>query len=85
MKTNQLTRTALLLSLAAALPVYATDPVAVEKTTTTETTTTVDGKPAVVIEKGSLTTVINDSVSFSTLTAALVASGNARMFASELR
>lgn len=73
-----MTRTALLLSLAAALPVYAADPVAIEKTTTTtETTTatTVDGKPAVVLEKGSLTTVINDSVSFSTLKAALVASG----------
>lgn len=79
MKTNRITRTALMLSVAAMLPLSAAEKEAavVEKTTTkTTTTTTTEGEQVTpVIEKGSLTNVIQDSASFSILSKALVASG----------
>ncbi len=72
MKTKDLTRLALLLSLAAATPAaFAQDP-ALEKPVMEEKIAVIPVKP---IELGSLTKVIADSVTFSTLTAALKAAG----------
>lgn len=73
MKTNIVNHLALLISLIAAPMAFAAE-VAVEKTKVEVTTTTESVKPAVA-EHGTLTATINDSVTFSTLRKALVASG----------
>ena len=75
MKTNNLTRFALLCAFASAAPLsFAQDEQAGEATVTkTETTVETKTVKGPVIEKGSLTNVINDSVTFSTLKKALVA------------
>lgn len=72
MKTKDLTHIALLLSLAAATPAaFAQDPM-VEKPMMGEKTAVMPVKP---MELGSLTKLIGDSVTFSTLTTALKAAG----------
>ncbi|MES2440937.1 MAG: fasciclin domain-containing protein [Verrucomicrobiota bacterium] len=72
MKTKKLTQFALLCSFAASVPMAsAADPVVVEKTVTETKVEKVEKAP--MIEKGSLSAVITDSVSFSTLKKALVA------------
>jgi uncharacterized surface protein with fasciclin (FAS1) repeats len=68
MKTTKLTQIALFFSLAATPLTFAAEPLVVEKTTVTQETVKI---PAV--EKGSLSSVIADSVTFSTLKRALVA------------
>ncbi|GAA5126556.1 fasciclin domain-containing protein [Luteolibacter yonseiensis] len=75
MKINQFTRFAVLCTLATATPcAFAQDETATaEKTVKTETTIETKVEKGPVIEKGSLTNVINDSVTFSTLKKALVA------------
>lgn len=75
MKTNQFTRFAVLCTLATATPfAFAQNDAAAPTVTKTETTIeTKTVKEGPVIEKGSLTNVINDSVTFSTLKKALVA------------
>jgi len=77
MKSNKLTRYAVLCTLAAATPLaFSQDDAAAAAPTVTKTETTVETKTVKegpVIEKGSLTNVINDSVTFSTLKKALVA------------
>jgi len=71
MKTKNLTSIALLISFAAATPFVLAAETVVETTTTTETSKVVE--PA--IAAGSLTKVIADSVTFSTLSKALAAAG----------
>lgn len=71
MKTKNLTSIALLCSFAAATPLGLAAETAVETTTTTETSKVVE--PA--IAPGSLIQVIADSVTFSTLSKALTATG----------
>jgi len=66
MKTKHLTHLALLLSLATFTPAVLSEETVVETTKTVVKTT---------VEPGSLTTTIADSVTFSTLTKALKASG----------
>ncbi|MEO7098668.1 MAG: fasciclin domain-containing protein [Luteolibacter sp.] len=73
MKTNILTRTALLISLAACSASFAAE-IAVEKPRIEEKTTTETVIP-VAPEPGSLTATIGASVSFSTLKKALTAAG----------
>jgi len=78
MKTKNLTRFALLISLAFAPSAFAVDAV-IEKTKTVEKSTVdpsvVDPSKPVVAAPGTLTATIGDSVSFSTLEKALAASG----------
>ena len=73
MKIKNLNHFALLFSLFATPLAFAEETV-VEKTKVVETTTTETGKPAAP-EPGTLTATISDSVTFSTLKKALVASG----------
>ncbi|MES2660737.1 MAG: fasciclin domain-containing protein [Verrucomicrobiota bacterium] len=73
MKTNNLNHLALLLALVAT-PLAFAEEVVVEKTKVVETTTTETAVPTAP-EAGTLTGNINDSVTFSTLKKALVASG----------
>jgi uncharacterized surface protein with fasciclin (FAS1) repeats len=73
MKTKNLTRLALLISLAVTPAAFAAETV-IEKTTTEEKTVTETAKPAVA-EPGTLTATIGDSVTFSTLKQALAAAG----------
>jgi uncharacterized surface protein with fasciclin (FAS1) repeats len=75
MKTKTFTRFALLCAIATSTPLsFAQDEQSVAPTVTkTETTVETKTVKGPVIEKGSLTNVINDSVTFSTLKKALVA------------
>lgn len=75
MKTNKLTQFVVLCALSSVTPLaIAQDEVAVAPTVTkTETTVETKTVKGPIIEKGSLTNVINDSVTFSTLKKALVA------------
>ncbi len=71
MKTKKLTQIAMLVTFAAAAPLTFAAETAVEKTRANETTKPVQSAVA----SGSLTAVISDSVTFSTLKKALVATG----------
>lgn len=75
MNSNKFTHFAVLCTLATVTPLaFAQDDAAAPTVTKTETTVeTKTVKEGPVIEKGSLTNVINDSVTFSTLKKALVA------------
>ncbi len=85
MKTKHMTRTAILASIAASTSfAFAVDTPPMEKKVEKKVEMKIDGKTAVetttttttpAIEPGTLTTVIQDSVTFSTLTKALKASG----------
>jgi len=72
MKTKYVTQAALLLAIATFTPAAIAAETAVEKSKTVEKTTVVTETP---VQPGSLTAVIADSVTFSTLTKALKAAG----------